>query len=292
MSGIQTPAYLVKIARRGLTRFISHLDWIVLFQQAMFRSRLPVVLTEGYNKKLKSKYSPPLPTGVASECEFAEIWLHEELTESEVFAKLHDKFATDFALRAVIRLPHPAPKNPWKEVVAARYRLDLLEAESSETRASMIRYLEECLHGDAKKLKPLAERRAARKARGGATFSGDEDLMGGGGGGAIVPAARILFEEAGDPRDMDRANRVVDHEQDDQRDPMEHHGRIHALDGLEAFGRGESDQVWLTGPLAPNMTLHPMRLSLCIAEVARMQAPPVMTKEMLLDRAGEEVFPG
>ncbi|MEO7994834.1 MAG: DUF2344 domain-containing protein, partial [bacterium] len=53
VSGIVYPAYVLKIARRGLTRFISHLDWIVLFQQAIFRARLPIHLTEGYNKKVK-----------------------------------------------------------------------------------------------------------------------------------------------------------------------------------------------------------------------------------------------
>lgn len=292
VSGIDTPTYLLRLARRGLTRFISHLDWIVLLQQAAFRSRLPVVLTEGYNKKLKAKYAPPLPTGVASECEFVQLWLHEPLAAEAVFDALHDKFATDFVLLKVFPLASPVPKNPWKAVVAARYRADLEgDGITPAMRGEVLAYLEHCMATEPVKLPPLAQRRAARKARGGATFGGDEDLMGGGGGGAVVPAARALFEEAGDPRELERASQSVAQSISDLINPIEHQGRVHQVAGVESFLAGGSQSLWITGPMSPSMTLHPMRLSLTLWQEVGLPAPPLMTKEELLDSDGCAVYP-
>ncbi|HYE78626.1 MAG TPA: TIGR03936 family radical SAM-associated protein [bacterium] len=306
LSGIEHPAVLLKIARRGLTRFISHLDWIVLLQQAVFRARLPAALTEGFNKKLKAKYSPPLPTGVASEAEFVEIWLTEPMPPEEIKARLAPKFSQDIVLLEVIPLPQPAPKNPWKEVVAARIALQFEPTEGRTVRQAAVDFLERCRTSEPVTQAPLSQRRKERTRA--ASFGGDEDLMGSGGGGAAgrptpAPSARELFEEAGDPRD----ERETD-EHDGRLSPVpesagpaepevnltEHFGKVWAILDGDAFLRGKTDRLRLVGAFGPNLTLHPMRLALAVQHVAGPATIPIPIKEAVLgkgqDGEWEELF--
>lgn len=281
ISGIAHHSVLLRIARRGLTRFIAHLDWIVLFQQAIFRARLPIVLTEGYNKKVKAKYAAPLSTGCASECEYVQIWLCEPWTPEQIEAALGGKLPPDIVLLRAIPLVPPVPKNPWKQVAAARYALTLASPEEAPARQRVIDYLEQCIAEPLRPQTSVAERRKARKASGGATYGGDEDLMGAS-GGVVVPAARELFEEAGDPRDLDAVSGQRMQDSPQIVDSAEHYGRIHALEGTAEFLAGMSDTLRLIGALTPSLTLHPVRLAMAIEQEAGLQAIPLPLKESLL----------
>ncbi len=80
--------------KKGIIKYTSHRDLINTFYIAMGRLALPVVYTEGFSKKPKIAFAPPLPLGVASNCEFANIHFKKplKLTIDEIREKLNRSF--------------------------------------------------------------------------------------------------------------------------------------------------------------------------------------------------------
>lgn len=61
--------YQFSYAKKGLTRFISHLDLVTIFSRAMRIAGLPVTFTRGFNPRPVLKFSPALELGIAGENE-------------------------------------------------------------------------------------------------------------------------------------------------------------------------------------------------------------------------------
>jgi len=65
----------VRWGRKGLTRYLSHLDNIRLFERAIRRSEIPVEYTRGFHPHLKISFGPPLQLGYTSEAEYFDLIL-------------------------------------------------------------------------------------------------------------------------------------------------------------------------------------------------------------------------
>jgi len=61
-------------------RYMSHLENIHAIERALRRARVPVAYSQGYNPTMKLSFGPPLPLGITSESEFADITLETNLT--------------------------------------------------------------------------------------------------------------------------------------------------------------------------------------------------------------------
>lgn len=76
----------IVFSKSGAMRFISHLDLVRLFQRALRRADLPVMITKGFNPHLKISITRALKLGLASLNEEAFIYM-ERSVESESFKK-------------------------------------------------------------------------------------------------------------------------------------------------------------------------------------------------------------
>jgi len=115
--------YMLRFARHGFSRYIAHLDWIRIVQTALDRSGLPLIYTEGFAPKAKLKYSPPLPVGLASDCELVLIFLSRNLKPEFVMETLHGSMP-DGILITGAHFMHPAPpKNPFQSINGALYEM-------------------------------------------------------------------------------------------------------------------------------------------------------------------------
>ncbi len=65
----------LRYARRGLQRFVGHLDNSRNLEFMLRRSRLPVVHSAGFNARMRLHFSPALPLGVESEAEYLDFEL-------------------------------------------------------------------------------------------------------------------------------------------------------------------------------------------------------------------------
>jgi len=74
----------VRYAKRGRLRFTSHRDFSRAFERAVFRARLPMAYSSGFNPHPRISYAGAAPTGAASEAEFLEIGLAEVADPDDV----------------------------------------------------------------------------------------------------------------------------------------------------------------------------------------------------------------
>ncbi len=81
----------IRYAKRGRLRFTSHRDFSRAFERAVFRARIPMAYSSGFNPHPRISYAGAAPTGSASEAEYLEIalaeqidpaWAHEVLDEA------------------------------------------------------------------------------------------------------------------------------------------------------------------------------------------------------------------
>ena len=82
----------VMFCKKGRLKYISHLDIVRLFQRAIRRASLPVVLSQGFTPHYKIGFSNALKLGVESEGENAvfaiEGWIDQEEFKNRINEKL------------------------------------------------------------------------------------------------------------------------------------------------------------------------------------------------------------
>lgn len=74
----------LRYAKRGRLRFTSHRDFSRAFERAVSRSGIPVAFSSGFNPHPRISYAGASPTGAASEAEYLEIGLAQEIPAEEV----------------------------------------------------------------------------------------------------------------------------------------------------------------------------------------------------------------
>jgi radical SAM-linked protein len=74
----------IRYAKRGRLRFTSHRDFSRAFERAVFRARIPMAYSSGFNPHPRISYAGASPTGAASEAEYLEIALAETTDPDDV----------------------------------------------------------------------------------------------------------------------------------------------------------------------------------------------------------------
>ena len=80
----------IRYAKRGRLRFTSHRDFSRAFERAVFRARIPMAYSSGFNPHPRISYAGAAPTGSASEAEYLEIALAQEVDPADVHAALDE----------------------------------------------------------------------------------------------------------------------------------------------------------------------------------------------------------
>ncbi len=76
---LQTPVAAIKrkirirYSKTGLTRFLSHLDIVRVFERSATLAKVPLVYSQGLRRNPKISYGPPLPVGIASTAEYLDM---------------------------------------------------------------------------------------------------------------------------------------------------------------------------------------------------------------------------
>lgn len=80
--------YRLKITKSGILRYFSHLDWQNTFSKSVLRTGLDLNFTQGFNPMPKISVGIALPLFIESDCEIADIELHEKISIEELIKKL------------------------------------------------------------------------------------------------------------------------------------------------------------------------------------------------------------
>lgn len=95
----------VRYAKRGRLRFTSHRDFSRAFERAVFRARIPMAYSSGFNPHPRISYAGAAPTGTASEAEFLELALARVVEPADVHALLDDSLPPGLDVIQVIESP-------------------------------------------------------------------------------------------------------------------------------------------------------------------------------------------
>jgi radical SAM-linked protein len=63
----------MKFTKSGRIRFLSHLDFMTLFQRAAVRAQVPIAFSQGFNPHPKIAFGPALPVGMESVTEYLDL---------------------------------------------------------------------------------------------------------------------------------------------------------------------------------------------------------------------------
>ena len=92
----------IRYAKRGRLRFTSHRDFSRAFERAVFRARVPMAYSSGFNPHPRISYAGAAPTGSASEAEYLEIALAEVVDPATVYTQLDEALPDGLDLLEVV----------------------------------------------------------------------------------------------------------------------------------------------------------------------------------------------
>ncbi|HEU4511996.1 MAG TPA: TIGR03936 family radical SAM-associated protein [Nocardioidaceae bacterium] len=92
----------IRYAKRGRLRFTSHRDFSRAFERAVFRARIPMAYSSGFNPHPRISYAGAAPTGSASEAEYLEIALAQVVDPADVHAALDEALPDGLDLLEVV----------------------------------------------------------------------------------------------------------------------------------------------------------------------------------------------
>ena len=100
----------IKFQRKGMEKYVSHLDMQRLFSRALRRSGLPVKYSSGFNPHINLSFASALAVGMESEAEYAEFTLLQSQDTKEVFRALAGALPEGIGLVACGELPEGTKK--------------------------------------------------------------------------------------------------------------------------------------------------------------------------------------
>jgi radical SAM-linked protein len=127
----------VRYAKRGRLRFTSHRDFSRAFERAVFRARIPMAYSSGFNPHPRISYAGAAPTGSASEAEYLELALSEVVVPADVHAMLDEALPPGLDVLEVVE----SPGGSLSELLeVSRWQIDLA-ADRDATTDAVARFL-------------------------------------------------------------------------------------------------------------------------------------------------------
>ena len=127
----------IRYAKRGRLRFTSHRDFSRAFERAVFRARIPMAYSSGFNPHPRISYAGAAPTGSASEAEYLEIGLAEVLDPAHVHALLSDSLPDGLDVLEV----RPSPGGSLADLLEASHWRIELRADRAAAEAAAAAFL-------------------------------------------------------------------------------------------------------------------------------------------------------
>ena len=116
--------YRIKVTKKGILRYFSHLDWQNTFYKAVSRTDLKVAFSMGFNPMMKISMGVALPLFIESDCELVDIELLEDTPEEHIKEELSKVLHHDAKVIEVAKLDKSVTSIDTT-VYWAEYKVDL-----------------------------------------------------------------------------------------------------------------------------------------------------------------------
>jgi radical SAM-linked protein len=127
----------IRYAKRGRLRFTSHRDFSRAFERAVFRARVPMAYSSGFNPHPRISYAGAAPTGSASEAEYLELALAEVVDPATIHASLAEALPDGLDIVEVVESPGGSLADLLE---ASRWRLEV-PGDREEVEADVVAFL-------------------------------------------------------------------------------------------------------------------------------------------------------
>lgn len=127
----------IRYAKRGRLRFTSHRDFSRAFERAVFRARIPMAYSSGFNPHPRISYAGAAPTGSASEAEYLEVALAQVVVAADVHAQLDEALPPGLDILEVVESPGGSLSDLLE---GSRWRIDLA-TDTSVVDAAVVQFL-------------------------------------------------------------------------------------------------------------------------------------------------------
>lgn len=114
----------VRFEKKGVLKYVGHLDMMRYFQKAISRARLPIAYSEGFNPHQIMSFGNPLGLGMTSSAEYMDIELLEEIPSLEGINRLNNEMVQGIKILSFRYLPDKA-KNAMSATWASSYKIEL-----------------------------------------------------------------------------------------------------------------------------------------------------------------------
>jgi radical SAM-linked protein len=133
-------SYRIKYSKKGIIRFISHLDTMRALKRALSRVGLPVAYSEGFNPRPKMSMGPPLPLGCESNCEISDIVMTRSLSPKNLVSTLGTVMPRGLDLLNAELMNPSTPK--LSSVSSIRYMIELPVGLALEEARALVQAFE------------------------------------------------------------------------------------------------------------------------------------------------------
>ncbi len=96
--------YRLVFTKKGLLKFISHLDLLHLFQRVLRRANINVFYSQGFHPIPKIKFSRALKLGIESDNEQLFIKLREEIEENRLKEEMNSQLPDEIQILSVVKV--------------------------------------------------------------------------------------------------------------------------------------------------------------------------------------------
>ena len=110
----------IRFSKSGALVYIGHLDVMRYFQKLFRRADIPVAYSEGFSPHQILSFTPPLPLGMESEGEYADVEIIGNINGSEALRRLRAQSVPEIVIHSFKELPERC-QNAMASVRAARY---------------------------------------------------------------------------------------------------------------------------------------------------------------------------
>ncbi len=95
--------YELVFTKKGLLKFVSHLDLLHLFQRVLRRANIDVFYSQGFHPIPKIKFARALKLGIESEGEQLSVKLKEKKEEAYLKEEMNKQLPTEIQVLSVVK---------------------------------------------------------------------------------------------------------------------------------------------------------------------------------------------
>lgn len=131
-----------KYSKKGILRFLSHLEVIKALERGLRRTGLPLVFSQGFSPHLKLAFGPALSVGVGSRAEYADVVLGERVSIADFISRMNKALPDGMQIREAKYVDNRVP-SLHSQLNLATYEANVEFSCSTELEGKAKRFLGE-----------------------------------------------------------------------------------------------------------------------------------------------------